>query len=382
MTVEDECRDPAATVCDGATHTCRGCESNDECFDGLCAAGRCIPESEIVFVDTAGSDGGACGTRALPCLTLNTAISRVQTTRSYILMAPSSTPYQARNNADRADFNTVAAHVIGAGAILHRIGDGLVLDVRANSDVTIDGLTIEQATGIAGHGIQCTSSTLTLHNVTVRNNAGDGVIGSGCTFTASGSTIAANRLLGIELVSSDVDLSRSTIDGNRGGGVLVTSGSFKIVNNFVVNNGHISESLVGGLDVASAGVSNVLEFNTVVRNTAQLGQSDGIKCVSAGLVARNNIIAGSTSDRQHATGNCAYAYSLFTPNNVVNGEMNSLVPDFAMYNFVSNADFHLQAGSVAIGRAQNTNLAGESGFDIDGDVRSGNEVDVGADEIP
>ncbi len=60
------------------------------------------------------------------------------------------------------------------------------------------------------------------------------------------------------------------------------------------------------------------------------------------------------------------------------------VADPLAFMFVSASDFHIQAGSVAAGKAQATSLAGESLFDFDGEPRTagGLTVDVGADEIP
>lgn len=386
---EDECTTPTMAVCDGGAHACRPCESHSECTSGACDAGRCVPHAEVVHVATTGADGAACGTVAAPCRTLTGAIDRVEANAAldYIVLAPNSVvSYLARATTGNADFNNVDVYVVGVGASVERDGDGEILEMRGSSDVVLDGLTIKNATGTSGHAILCAgTATIDLRGATLTNNQGNGISGA-CGATLVRSTISQNQGRGIELGSnSSLTLSRSTISGNAAGGVSLSGATFRIVNNFIVGNGTITASTFGGLSVSSTGTMNVLEFNTVALNSSTVGSPDGISCNNAGLTARNNIVIGSLGKPHVDVGtNCMHAHSLFTPDTAPNGTQNMVIADQSAYMFVSGTDYHIRPGSAAAGRAQSTNLTGESLFDVDGDGRTadGATVDVGADEIP
>jgi hypothetical protein len=364
---EDECPAANLAVCDGDTHTCRACEAHSECFSGVCDAGRCAPAAEVIYMSANGTDGGGnnCDNPApgQGCLTMQAAIGKLTATRKYIVMEPSATPYQTRGNAGTADFNGDTAFVIGTGASLRRTGDGEVVQLHGDAAVTIEGLTIERATGASGAGISCSTATLELRKAVVRQNETFGILGGPCTLRAFRSTFALNQA----------------------GGISLTSGTFNLVNNFIVSNGGLTTSTFGGVSLSSVAATNTFEFNTVALNSSQAGNPDGVSCSNAGLVARNNIIVGSAT-RQHVNPgtNCTHRYTLFTPDNGVTDEGNMTILDQSTYNFASANDFHIGAGSVAAGKAQSTNLSGETLFDVDGNARTldGTTVDVGADEIP
>jgi hypothetical protein len=390
---EDECPAPQMAVCDGDMHTCRACESNSECFSKVCDAGRCIPTTDVIYMSANGADSGTCNNPApgQGCLTMHFAKGQISGTRKYILMEPSATAYDTRNNDAIVEFNGAAesAYIVGIGATLRRIGgnvDGHIVEVKSGASVTIEGLTLSNATGAAGHGILCsTSSTLDLRAVTINGNAGAGISSTDCTLRATRTVINANMGLGIAATNGSLQLTRSTISNNVAGGVSLSSGGFNIVNNFIVSNGNITTSLFGGLQVSSAATTNALEFNTIALNASQAATVDGVTCTNNGLVARNNIIIGlATKPRVNPGTNCVHRYTLFTPDNGVTDEGNMTILDQTMYNFTSATDFHIGAGSVAAGKAQSTNLAGETLFDVDGNARvlNGTTVDVGADEIP
>lgn len=363
MSAEDECPAPMMAVCDGGSHTCRPCEAHGECVSGVCDAGRCAPDAEVVYVAPTGSDGGNCGARATPCLTLNEAIDKVQATAAldYILLLPSATPYAARSNTDRADFDAVDVLVVGYGAIVNRNGTGPVLDVRGGSNVRIEGLEVSNATGVGtGSGIVVADSSLSLFEAKVQNNAYRGV------------NVTSN---------STLTILRSRIMSNVGGGIFLGEGKATIVNNVVAGNGHLLSSQFGGMSLNLTQTPNVIEFNTVVSNAAPAGTADGIACVPSTVVARNNIVIGApTSPR--VSGTCVHTFSLFTPADAPPGNGNMLVADQSMYMFTP--DFHINDGSVAEAKAEGAGLSGESLVDIDGDERTlgGTTVDVGADEIP
>lgn len=371
MQAEDECPAADMAVCDGDTHTCRACEDHSECFSGVCDAGTCVAQANVIYLTPmaeGGTDGGMndCLTPSTGCLTLHHAIGRLTATRKYILFKPSATPYPARNNSDRADFNNVTAHVIGYDAEVRRAGDGKVIDVRDNSNVKIEGLKVANATNTTtGLGIDVVESQLELFRAKVQDNAATGI-----SVTGTGASLR---------------VTRSIISGNDGGGISVNLVPFVLVNNFIVNNGD-ANSLIAGLKVSSSGSTSFIEFNTIVDNNAQGGIAD-VECTNNMVMARNNIIHGDATEPRIA-GNCGHRNTLYGPDGTVAGTMNILVSDRATYRFMSASDYHIDPAanpaSVAAGAADSTNLTGEGLFDYDSQARTSGAttVDVGADEIP
>lgn len=369
---EDECTAPAMAVCDGDTHTCRACEDHSECFSGVCDAGTCVTQANVIYLTPmaeGGTDGAGnnCLSVSTGCLTLNYAIGKLTVTRKYILFKPSATPYPARNNTDRADFNGATAHVVGYGAEVRRNGDGEVIELRGEANVKLEGLKVANATNNgSGAGIRVTDSRLELFEALIQDNAYRGITVSGAM--------------------SNLRVTRSTISGNTGGGIFVDGAPFVIQNNFIVNNGNNTSSF-GGVSLLSTGTTSVFEFNTVVDNNATTGTPDGVICNNAMLLARNNIIHGDATEPRIA-GSCTHRNTLYGPDGTVAGTMNTLVSDRTTYRFLAIGNYHLDPAanpaSVAAGAADSSNLVGESLFDFDGDPRvlNGTTVDVGADEIP
>lgn len=354
---EDECQSAAASVCDSETHTCRACEAHEECASGVCDAGMCVAEENVVYMDNGSGhiDNSNC-TREEPCLTLGGAKSLVTTERRYIFMASSGVPYVTGAGSGAGDFQETDAYIVGYGAELRRMTGGRVMGV-IDSSVTVEGLSIAGATGSSAHGINCSGGTLVVRRASITGNARLGIYSNDCELTVERSTIAANT----------------------GGGISASGEtSFRIVNNFVVDNGAPSAT-TSGLNVSSdAGEGNALEFNTIVDN--QGTNADGITCSAASLVARNNIVVGAVG-RPHFSG-CGARNTVVVPDNAPSGDGNSAAALVDMA-FVSESDFHIQAGSVAEGVADSSNLSLAASVDFDGEPRApnGKSVDIGADEI-
>lgn len=364
---EDECTAPQLAVCDAGTHTCRACEAHIECASGVCDEGRCAPESEVLYLHAEnGNDGNAC-TRQAPCLTVNKAVDDVQAmpaTLHYIHLAPDAdTQYQARTGNGSVDLNNVTVLIVGTGATVTRAGAGPTVEVKGGSDVRIDGLTVTGGSGGSGYGIEVTAaSTLELFEASVTGNGARGI-------TASG--------------ASSLVIRRSRITLNSGGGIFVDTGKVTIINNVIGGNGNLLNSLFGGLSLNLTENPNVIEFNTIVGNSALPPNVDGMICNNNTVVARNNIVIGASTSPQ-VSGSCMHRYTLFTPTGpAAEGNMDIAAVDMGMYAFTP--DHHIGPNSVAIGKAQPGALAGESSFDIDGDSRPAGtapNADVGADEAP
>jgi hypothetical protein len=327
-----------------------------------------VPAANVIYMSPppTGMDGAnLCNDRSAGCATLQHAIGRLTGQRKYILMAPNpegGMPYLARSNNGDADFDGVAAHVIGYDARLRRAGDGTIVRIRNNANVVVEGLTVEFATGSGGRGIDASGSALALHRAQIANNSERGV---------SASSMMALRV------------TRSTIANNRGGGLFLDGGTFTLINNLIYKNGLDGD--FGGLSLNAAGAGNVLDFNTIAANLAGAGSADQVRCTVSGavFVGRNNIISArpDTTGGGRIGGSCTYASSMFSPSGPP-GNMNMDLADPA--GFLFKDDFRLNPGSAAAGKADSARLGGESLFDVDGEPRApnSNTVDVGADEIP
>lgn len=362
-TNEDECQTAEAPVCDGDNHVCRACASHDECFSGICDGGRCADPTNVIYLNTAGSNTGECLTREQGCLTLQYALTKLTPTRRYILFVPSVATYTTAPDTTDARFYLVDAHVVGYGATLARYNLAHAIEIE-NSTVTIEGLRVSSA---GSNGIDCRGGTLVLKDVLVENASNYGV-SANCDFT----------------------MVNSVITNNRGAGIVVDGPViFRIANNWIIDNGSAS-SIYGGGRILTSSSQAYFEFNTVAfnRNIPNNGIGDALHCAApiGSTLFRNNIIIG-TAGTPHLTSNgvdnCRHEYTLVSPDNGVTGTGNMTIADplsFAFFD-VGTDDYHLQSGSIAVGMGSAI-LHAESMSDIDGDPRSGASIEVGADELP
>jgi len=249
------------------------------------------------------------------------------------------------------------------GAKLARTSNGIVLEVKGTSKVTIYDLEISGGSGAQGIGISMppgNTAMLSIVRAKVIGNAGGGISASG----------------------GALNVSQSTISGNTGGGISVTGAgaTFDITNNFIYRNGNNTNASTGGVDigVAAPGASR-LEFNTIVDNQATSGSlnAGGVRCSATTFAAPNNIIvrnlvgASTTDSNAQTLGSCTYPTS--TVASTVTG-LAFVRPDATPF------DYHLTAGSSAIDQATTPTTVT---FDVDGDARpQGVAPDIGADETP
>ncbi len=365
---EDECTAPQLAVCDAQTHTCRACLAHSECLSGVCDNGRCVPEGEIVFLNADnGNDASAMCTRAEPCATLNRGVDVVQAAapgaRTVIFLAADlDTQYLARGTNGTADFNDVDVFVLGTDATVTRTGAGATMEVKGGSNVRIEGLNVTGGNGASGYGYEISAaSTVELFKAGVNGNGSRGISSTG------GSTLVVRR---------------SKITNNQGGGIFVDTGKVTLVNNLITGNGNVASSMFGGLSLNLTENPNVIEFNTVVLNSALAGSPDGVACFNNTVIGRNNIIVGAIGNPL-VTGTCLHTFTFFTPMGPVGeGNMNVATVDLGMYAFTS--DYHIGGSSIVVGRAQPGALTGEAAFDVDSEARprgASPNADVGADEV-
>jgi hypothetical protein len=260
----------------------------------------------------------------------------------------------------------------GSGATFHRSTQGPIILAHGPTEVNLDNLTIENATGASGagttgFGLRCEAAlgtpTLSLVNVTVRNNEQAGVSSQTCTFSAVGSHFESNGYHGLNLIDTTVSIDRCVAINNVGSGMNLDSGLFTVVNSIIARNQR------GGLVVAAGNTGHRIEFNTIVDNVGIAGVDAGFNCdVFSGLTATNNIIA--RNDPQTRSTNCSFTNSLVADTDI--SAIKFVSPDTTPY------DYHLMAGSIAIDMAAVSTLD----HDIDGNVRpAGAGRDVGADEF-
>jgi Right handed beta helix region len=365
----------SAPVC-GTDETCRACGAHEECDSKACAlaSGSCAAESDVAYVALTGTDNATCR-RSAPCASLAAALT---TARPYVKI------HGAIDGAVVVDQGRAVTFLADPGAALTRGTGGDVLTVQdAGTSLAIYDLAIAGAQGAAAGISVEVGSTLSLVRTTVENNAGGGVVSAGA-LTIDHSTIAnnGNGRPGIFVTRGSLSLAHSLVSGNRAGGVQVAGPAlFAIVSNLFVSNGIADPmgSLTGAVGIeASFASTNLLEFNTFYKNLTTDGVGAAIWCDPTAFAARANILFnnGTATNLDQTSGTCAHVYSLATPGRVPTGTGNQAGdPRFVDAH---GGNFHLQAGSPAIGAASAlAPLTGLSARDFDDHPRV-SPVNLGA----
>ena len=355
-----DCTVPDRPVC-GADHACRACAADGECASGVCESGTCIAAADVAYVSTTGTATTGCDLGA-PCSTLAQAVAALGA-RHYIDVAPGTYTAAGATEID------VTVTIRADGVIFERSGNDQILDVTAG-DVTIIGATVRNAAGGGNaDGIKCSNGAgLTLHRVTVDNNADRGVDATDCVLT----------------------VQRGILSNNRKGGVRLDAGRVVITNSFIFNNGD-NTTAVGGLLLAPTQSGNRVEFSTLRKNTAQTGNPGAMSCSGMQIISRNNIVFGSVNTDVEVFGAaCVHTFSVIGPMNTPTGAEVRTLP-LADIGFVDAngtngaAAYHITAASMVRGTAEAGSATSDTAVDFDGDARpnpAGGRADLGADEIP
>ena len=368
-----------------AAHSCVACSIDTDCdTGGLCPpTGACAGPGETIHaVSNNGSmDIATCGGTATPC-TLSAALAAVNATK-HVIKLDDAGPYKPDSNGFVAAADvTILAH----GATLTRSDPGPILAINGAVAVTIVDGTI--ATANIGDGISCNGGTLNVTGTTITMCDESAIDATNCSVTVSRANFSSNSQRntgiglypGINISGGSIALSRSVVSATKGGGMVVNNAQFIIVGNAFLANGDPASLNSGGITIATTpNADNRLDFNTVSANKSQDGVAPGVRCVVAGFVAKNNIIANNVGTQQVDSG-CKYAYSDISPTVPLanNGGMNTDA-DPMLVN--PTTDFHLQAASAARGLADpGANPTGVALRDIDGDVRA-SPADIGADQF-
>lgn len=373
-------------VCDAAAGSCRGCARDDECSGGICVEsdGRCVADSDVVFVDSlAGRDVGAC-TRTAPCLTLGFAISQVPVSHDHIQIKILSGTF-----ALTASTNLVRnLYLEGSDSIV--TGPAGMFGLAQGANVTLSHVTLRPASGL----VTTVDTGKTLRLFDVRTTGGVAVIGGSldveqATFTnAGGITCDAGTVSVRHSVFDDSQLTTMTCaiiarrtrfdltsDANK---ISIASGILTFENNLIVQADGIADSM----SVIGVASNSTLSFNTFV-NTAVLPSEGIVLQCSPLLKVSSNVFAYNST---HPLTACDSArYSLLD---------SVALPQFAMgvgakqgdrstfFIDLSGKDFHLSAASPARGAAEPGLGVSD---DFDGHARpapAGAAPDIGAFEAP
>jgi hypothetical protein len=370
-----QCRDNGdcdGRICDTDAGLCRDCTEHAQCESGACGrdTGACVAAADIIYVDRNdpnASDLGRCD-NAMPCLTITKAVDRIATqqdTRPIIVVrGDASVVYDGA-----LTFDGITATLIGSGATIRPgLSEAGVLVTNA-ADVVMEGFTITGATGNqSGNGIYC-----------------NGVPGSEPAVRVQGVTITGNAATGINAYACTVSVSRSTLSSNARGGINLRDSAFVIANNFIMDNGDVVASTIGGAVIDNSGTSDVAErifsFNTVFRNQANASaDSKGVRCKSDNpTTATGNIIYGNVGDRNEISGTCTWSYSNIEGDIPAPNAGPGNISAAPLFKNANANDLHLQPDSPGV---DVEGLTSDILIDFDGDDRPQNGLfDMGADEV-
>ena len=370
-------------VCDEDVMTCVGCRSHDECPSDLCAlpigigviaeVGECVAEGNVLYVEE-GGDGTDC-TRADPCGSIQQAVDEVFGDRNKVKVAAGD---YAENVVMDVGFASIHAE---PGAVLSAVTSGPpVIDLQSG-DLEVRGLEITGATGAAGaDGIGCFASTLTLVDVTIRDNEADGIRADFCQMMVLSSQISGNKGAGLRAVAEGLHglyLTSSRLYANAGGGVSLDGVEFVVVNNFIHENGNAGVTSPA-VAVSGDAASSRLEHNTIVGNLHPTDAPSGVVCTDLvdPLTFINNIIHDNGGSTTQVSGDgCDHRYSLIGPDAAPGTGNISVAPSFVD---ADADDYHLEPNS----RGVDEGTFSAEDLDIDGDPRPVVEFDIGADEVP
>lgn len=249
---------------------------------------------------------------------------------------------------------------------------------------TIDGFTIRNGKASTGGGIFCSSSSPTIANNTITDNAAS----SSLSYDTRGGGIYCCSSSSPAIVNNTV---MRNIAGEKGGGIYLSASSPAIANNVITDN---TAPFGGGICCESS--SPMIVNNTIAANAACSSFSDssaaggyggGIYCYSSSfptvvntVVAFNSsgIWGGDGSMMRHncVYGNTRYNYSGLADPTGTNGNI-STDPGLAGWQY---GNVHIQPGSACADAGEDGVVVAGS-LDLDGQPRiQGLHADIGADE--
>ena len=345
-----DCHNASAPICDN--QICRSCRTDSECTGvgpEVCMShiGRhCATDDETVYVQ----NGGSCS---------DTSVGAGTSTTPFCMSQPA--------------INATAPSAIDAGT---DAGSDVTPDARA---AVAKDLVVMRGTQTLTDWVFGDSRTLTVVGKAPATITGgtsrDGITISGGTVYLRGLRVSASRT-GIKGSGGELHADRVVVDGNTGG-VFLDNTSFAITNSVIAGN---LQSFAGGVTAWSglfigtvpAGGPASLFNDTIAGN--MIG---GVVCVDGppptpppSRTHLSGLIVWGNSPDSDLLGNCSPT-SVTMPCCGLDNLNQPLDPKLT-------SDWHLMSGSPCIGKL----ASGQStGYDIDGQPRTGAMVDCGADEF-
>ena len=372
----------ADPICDGTTHTCRGCVADTECAPGVCTEynGECVVEELVVFVSPppVGDNANPC-TAAAPCATLDYALSQVTAARRVIRVGDGT--YMRSGSSQ---INVSSGFVVYSGERLDYVG-GATIKATSTSTANPPVAQINQGATVVIEGVSLSGNNdavryggaLTLSHVDIEGTNGDGITTNNTNNATSLSVLACrianNKDTGISVQNGSVYVDRTIVYKNANDGLDISQPtSATIVNSIVAGNTGFGVRFMA----AKNGVVPLVEFSTIAQNT----QSPGVNCDNSGKVTvYESIVYGNGANAAPSLCSMASAtYSLFSDVPIPPG-IGNVGGDPAFVDAV-NGDFHIGATSAA--RSQGDQQHATLAHDFDGEARPQNIYDIGADEIP
>ncbi|MEO6777481.1 MAG: hypothetical protein ABI467_31430 [Kofleriaceae bacterium] len=336
-----DCVTPDRPVCQA--EACRGCLDDTECpASNVCLSdGSCADPARVLYAAQTGT-GVAC-TQAAPC-TFDQAVASVSATADVVKLAPGT--------YDRPAQLAITKNMIvtGEGATFHGTA---TTSFTLMFDITSAAVTFLRIHFDLGgmFGAECgMNGELHLDRVVITNGVA-GAYSSACTFSVDRSLIDSVTFYGLYLINSTVTVS----------------------NTFVTNSGASSQ---GGIVIN--GSSGVIEHVTLAGDTAAMAGGQAIRCTDGNVAIRSSIIFGNGTPAVEDA--CLVGHSVIDPGYAGPGTDNVTMDP--LYVAPATRDYHIQAGSPAVGLAD---PASHQTDDYDGDPRpnpAGSMADSGADEIP
>ena len=367
-------------LCDLATHACVPCTADSQCATGVCDAGLCARDTDILYVDINKAPcTGADGTKAKPYCQINSAIA---TGKPFVFVAGSATFY------DPITIGTGThppVRVIGPGAsasppafVEKNTGPAIAITTLAGetSKLTVDGMVVyaysASGPGIHPPAIQCATSGTGLAELLVRGSKigspdGPALDMNGCAVTIT-KTLISSGSFGLATAGGGSLVVRGDRFEYNKTGMFKLGGTttYTIENNLFVNNGTIGSPATIYLPDTNVGV---FRFNNLADNV--LGNAPMVDCgAAAAKLIEGNLLRGNTTSTSF-TGNCTLVNTI-TPVGDTTGTP-------ASFNLDGN--YKLQAFANALACCIDKLSAGPA-TDYDGTPRpKGAGFDIGAHEL-
>lgn len=233
-------------ICDVAKNSCHPCSEDKDCSNaftggpGLCVAGRCPKETEVVYVEFNGNGcPGANGSSQNPYCTPNVGAAALASGRRVLVLRGAA--------SDRLTLATSGVSPVIVGR-KNAVGDAPSIPATSTTAVTISGdnvlirdLTLNLGSTAASKGVLVTGTGTKLQLLRVTAQLGTG--------------------LGVDAESgADLHMDECLVQNNSAGGVLINDASYQIQNSIFAGN------LYGAkFNVPRAPSS--FTFNTIVGNT-------------------------------------------------------------------------------------------------------------------